>query len=93
MLGSISRKNTGSFDPEQVAMMTRVIDRAWDIVCHDEQAEETEARNLLSLCVLSEIRNGEENYTKLVNRSIAEFRRQHARVLLTRRRISIRSPK
>jgi hypothetical protein len=77
---------TECFNPEQIEMMLRVIDRAWDVIRHDESAEkETEARSLLSLCVLSEARTGEDNYTRLVNRSIAAFRRQRALLLPERR--------
>lgn len=78
---------TDCFDPERIEMMQRVIDRAWDIIRHDENAEkEAEARSLLSLCVLNEARRGEDSYTRLVNRSIAAFRRQSALQLPARRR-------
>jgi hypothetical protein len=78
--------STDCFDPEQIEMMQRVIDRAWDVVRHDENAEkETEARSLLSLCVLNEARRGEDSYTRLVNRSIVAFRRQSALLLPARR--------
>ena len=83
---SIRHAPADSFDPEQVAMMTRVIERAWEVVCHDQQAQQEEDRSLLSLCVLNEARRGEENYTRLVNRSIVAFRRHRKKVIPARRR-------
>jgi hypothetical protein len=79
---------TDCFTPEQVATMARVIERAWDVVCHDQEARQPEDRYLLTRCVLNEARLGENNYTRLVNRSIAAFRRQRMHVLSTRRRTS-----
>ena len=75
-----------AFDPEQVDMITRVIDRAWQVISHDEHGDEAEARHLLSLCVMSEARSGEDNPIKLVNRSIVAFRRQRAQTISARRR-------
>ncbi len=66
-------------------MMTHVIDRAWDVVCHDEHGDEAEARCLLSLCVINEARSGEDNQIKLTNHSIVAFRRKRAQILSARR--------
>lgn len=82
MPASIHHDPTDSFDPEQVAMMARAIERAWEVVRHDQETRQAaEDRSLLSLCVLNEARSGEDNYTRLVNRSIAAFRRQRAHSL------------
>lgn len=86
MPASVHHDPTDYFDPEQLATMTRAIERAWDVIRHDEHGEEAAARSLLSLCVLNEARHGEDNYTRLVNRSITAFRRQRMQVLSTRRR-------
>lgn len=83
---SIHHDPTDCFNPEQLEMMQRVIERAWEVISHDQQARQEEDRSLLSLCVLNETRRGEDNYTRLVNRSIAAFRRQRMSVLPARLR-------
>jgi hypothetical protein len=67
-------------------MIERALERAWSVVRYDEHGEDEEARSLLSLCVLNEMKNGEENYLNLVNRAIVNFRRQRAQILSERRR-------
>lgn len=70
-------KITDSFDPSQVAIVDRAVERAWSVVRWDH-GDDPEARSLLSLCVMNEARYGEENHMKLVNCAIIQFRRQWA---------------
>jgi hypothetical protein len=63
-----------SLDQHQIEMIERAIDRAWDVIRHTDPTEESEGRELLALCVLSEARAGEDNQIKLVNKAIIDYR-------------------
>lgn len=82
-----SKPFTDAFDQSQIEMIEQAVERAWSVVRFDVQGEDAAARELLSLCVLSEAKNGEENHLKLVNKAIVNFRRERARILSERRRV------
>lgn len=77
---------TDFFDPSEIEIIGRAVERAWVVVSDDEQGDPMEARSLLSLCVLNEARTGEKNHINLVNRSIVKFRQQRAQVLSAQRK-------
>jgi hypothetical protein len=75
------------FDQQQVDIIERAIDRAWEVVSHTDIVEpQDECRKVLALCVMHEARTGEENQVSLVNRSIVAFRRQRAQDMSEKRR-------
>jgi hypothetical protein len=74
------------FEQHQIEMIERAIDRAWDVVRQTDNVEETEARELLALCVFAEARNGEENHIKLVNKAVVNFRAKRAHAAIEARK-------
>jgi hypothetical protein len=55
-------------------MIERAIDRGWDVIRFTDKIEESEGRKLLALCILSEVRIGEDSHVKLANKAIIDFR-------------------
>lgn len=69
-----------AFDSTRNRIIESVIDRVWQVVAHTDPAEsEIAARERIRSCVQAMAGAGEENYVRLVNRSLSEFRRQQAR--------------
>ena len=69
-----SKPFSNSLDPQQIELLSRAIERAWDVIQHDEQGPEADTRELLAICIMRIVLSGEENFVKLVNRSIVDFR-------------------
>jgi hypothetical protein len=77
-----------SFNQQQIEMMERAIERAWDVIRHTDHIAEPDARKLLALCVMAEARTGEENHIRLVNKAVVSFRAQRAHETIeTRKRV------
>lgn len=74
----IYRGSVHAFDQGQLNIIDRAVDRAWEILKQDDHGISSEARKLLSLCVLHEAQVGEDNHIELVNRAVLAFRRKHA---------------
>jgi hypothetical protein len=71
---------TEYFDQTKIEYMERAIERAWQVLKQLDPNECTdEGRKVLSLCVMSIAREGEDNHLRLVNRAIVSFREQRAR--------------
>ena len=68
----------GVFDQEQIDVLLKALERAWDVVSHTDDNPDHEALEILALCVISEARTGEKSFVKLVNRSIVRFREMRA---------------
>ena len=64
------------FDPTEIELLSRAIERAWEVIKYDEPAPEAEARELLAVCIMNIVRSGEDNFVKVVNRSIVSYREQ-----------------
>jgi hypothetical protein len=64
----------GAFDQEQIDILQKALQRAWDVVSHTDDNPDHEALETLALCLIAEARSGERNFVKLVNRSIVQFR-------------------
>ncbi|GEM_PF-2476861 len=69
-----SKPFNDAFDPEQISLLESVLSHAWSIVSFNDKEPDDEARELLALCIVTEMRAGETNYVKLVNQSIVQFR-------------------
>lgn len=68
------------FDSTRNRIIESVIDRVWQVVAHTDPAEsEIATRERIRSAVQEVARAGEENYARLVNRSLSEFRRQQLR--------------
>jgi hypothetical protein len=68
-----------SFDQIHINMISRAIDRAWEVLRHiDDPGPREEARTLLARCVVAEARAGAENQVWLVNKAIVRFRAERA---------------
>ncbi len=68
-----------SFDQIRINMITRAIDRAWEVVRHtDDPGPREEVRTMLARCVMAEARAGAENQVSLVNKAIVRFRAERA---------------
>jgi hypothetical protein len=69
-----SKPFVGAFDQEQIDILQKALQRAWDVVSHTDDNPDREALETLALCLIAEVRSGERNFVKLVNRSIVQFR-------------------
>lgn len=71
---------TQAVDSTRNRIIEGVIDRVWQVVAHTDPAEsEIAARERIRSAVQKVAGAGEENYVRLVNRSLLEFRRQQLR--------------
>lgn len=67
-----------SFDPEQIEILIRAIERTWSVIKYTDEVEtELAARKVIARCVLQKAALGEERHLALVNHSIACFSQQH----------------
>jgi hypothetical protein len=71
-----------SFDQNRISLITKAADRAWSVIRYTDNTEpEEDARKILALCVMSEVRTGEEYHLVLVNRAVIKFRTERARLM------------
>jgi hypothetical protein len=68
------KQRMGAFDQEQIDILQKALQRAWDVVSHTDDNPDHEALETLALCVITEARSGEKSFVKFVNRSIVQFR-------------------
>jgi hypothetical protein len=76
----------GAFDQEQIDILQKALQRAWDVVSHTDDNPNHEALETLALCLIAEARIGERNFVKLVNRSIVRFREMRAHKIVRKQK-------
>lgn len=87
-MGYLRRQGSlAAFAEHEIALMEKVIDRAWDVIKQtDDLDPEEQTRELLAVCVLEEARQGEINETALLDRAISRFRTRRAMQISEARR-------
>jgi hypothetical protein len=81
-----SKPFAGAFDQEQIDILQKALQRAWDVVSHTDDNPDHEALETLALCLIAEARIGERNFVKLVNRSIVRFREMRAHKIVRKQK-------
>jgi hypothetical protein len=78
----VEREALDSFDSEHISIIEDAIDRAWSVIKFTEDMQpEEEARKVLALCVMSEVRQGKINRVLLINRAIRSYWAQRAKLV------------
>lgn len=73
------------FDPVRIETLNYAIGHVLEILLHQgELTSEQEDKKLISLCVVHQMRLGEENRIRIVNKAISDFRR---RTMLNKREV------
>jgi hypothetical protein len=55
-----SKPFSDSFDPHQIDLIERVLERAWSVIQLEPHGNSDEARSLLSISIMNQVRAGED---------------------------------
>jgi len=86
------RQEVEAFDQAHIEMIDRAVEAAWNVVSKSDVIRSAfEERNLMARCVLHQFKVGEENFIRIVNTSILDFRRHRAAMAVRERQAKVQA--